>query len=45
LPVSVVLLLMTIGLYKPLEEGSSAVAADPSGVAPDGNSLKGELNA
>lgn len=45
LPVSVVLLLMTIGLYKSLQEDSSAVAMDPSGVAPDGTSLKGELHA
>jgi len=45
LPVSIVLTLMTIGLYKSLQEDSSAVVADPSGVAPDGTSLAGELHA
>ena len=43
LPVSVIMLLMTYGILKSLNEDSSAVPASGATVAPDGTSLKGEL--
>ncbi len=45
LPVSVIMLLMTYGVVKSLNEDSSAVPAPAAGRAPDGTSLSGELHA
>ena len=45
LPVSVIMLLMTWGIVKSLNEDSSAVAAPDVSTAPDGTSLRGELRA
>ena len=45
LPVSVIMLLMTYGIVKSLNEDSSAVPASGAARAPDGTSLKGELHA
>ena len=45
LPVSVIMLLMTYGIVKSLNEDSSAAPAPGSARAPDGTSLKGELHA
>ena len=45
LPVSVIMLLMTYGIVKSLNEDSSAVPASDAARAPDGTSLKGELHA
>jgi choline/glycine/proline betaine transport protein len=45
LPVSVIMLMMTYGIVKSLNEDSSAVAAPEGGLAPDGTSLTGELRA
>lgn len=45
LPVSVIMLAMTWGIVKSLNEDSSAVAAPSAGKAPDGTSLAGELRA
>ena len=45
LPVSVIMLLMTYGVVKSLNEDSSAVPAPSAGTAPDGTSLSGELHA
>ena len=45
LPVSVIMLLMTYGVVKSLNEDSSAVPAPSAGRAPDGTSLSGELHA
>ena len=45
LPVSVIMLLMTYGIVKSLNEDSSAVPAPSTTRAPDGTSLRGELRA
>jgi choline/glycine/proline betaine transport protein len=45
LPVSVIMLLMTYGLIKSLNEDPSAVALPAESEAPDGTSLSGELHA
>jgi choline/glycine/proline betaine transport protein len=45
LPVSVIMLLMTWGIVKSLNEDSSAVAMPSEAEAPDGTSLSGELHA
>ena len=45
LPVSVIMLLMTYGIVKSLNEDSSAVPAPSTTRAPDGTSLSGELRA
>ena len=45
LPVSVIMLLMTYGIVKSLNEDSSAVAPSGDTVAPDGTSLRHELRA
>ena len=46
LPVSVIMLLMTFGIVKSLNEDSSAAPAPPKAArAPDGTSLSGELHA
>ncbi len=45
LPVSVIMLLMTYGIVKSLNEDSSAVPAPGTTRAPDGTSLRGELRA
>ena len=45
LPVSVIMLLMTYGIVKSLNEDSSAVPAPSTTRAPDGTSLRGELHA
>ena len=45
LPVSVIMLLMTYGIVKSLNEDSSAVPASGATVAPDGTSLRHELRA
>ncbi len=45
LPVSVILLLMTYGIIKSLNEDSSAVPASGEAQAPDGTSLSGDLRA
>ena len=45
LPVSVIMLLMTYGVVKSLNEDSSAVPAPAAARAPDGTSLSGELHA
>ena len=45
LPVSVIMLLMTYGIVKSLNEDSSAVPAPSTARAPDGTSLRGELHA
>ncbi|NND49745.1 MAG: BCCT family transporter [Rhizobiales bacterium] len=45
LPVSVILLVMTWGIVKSLNEDSSAVPAPDKKVSPDGTSLSGELHA
>jgi choline/glycine/proline betaine transport protein len=45
LPVSVIMLLMTYGVVKSLNEDSSAVPAPGAAEAPDGTSLTGELRA
>ena len=45
LPVSVIMLLMTWGIVKSLNEDSSAVAPSGEARAPDGTSLSGELHA
>ena len=45
LPVSVIMLLMTYGVVKSLNEDSSAVPAPAAGRASDGTSLSGELHA
>jgi choline/glycine/proline betaine transport protein len=45
LPVSIIMLLMTYGLVKSLNEDPSAVPASGETVAPDGTSLRGELRA
>jgi choline/glycine/proline betaine transport protein len=45
LPVSVIMLLMTWGIVKSLNEDSSAVPAPTTDKAPDGTSLSGELRA
>ena len=45
LPVSVIMLLMTYGVVKSLNEDPSAVPAPSAGRAPDGTSLSGELHA
>ena len=45
LPVSVIMLLMTYGIVKSLNEDSSAVPASGAARTPDGTSLKGELHA
>jgi choline/glycine/proline betaine transport protein len=45
LPVSVIMLLMTYGLIKSLNEDSSAVPSPAESEAPDGTSLSGELHA
>ena len=45
LPVSVIMLLMTYGVVKSLNEDSSAVPAPSAARAPNGTSLSGELHA
>ena len=45
LPVSVIMILMTYGIVKSLNEDSSAVPASGAARAPDGTSLSGELRA
>ncbi len=45
LPVSVIMLLMTYGVVKSLNEDPSAVPAPSAARAPDGTSLRGELHA
>lgn len=45
LPVSVIMLAMTWGIVKSLNEDSSAVASTGAKKAPDGTSLEGELHA
>ncbi len=45
LPVSVIMLLMTYGVVKSLNEDSSAVAKPTAAKAPDGTSLTGDLHA
>ena len=45
LPVSVIMLLMTYGIVKSLNEDSSAAPASGATRAPDGTSLSGELRA
>ena len=45
LPVSIIMLLMTYGIVKSLNEDSSAAPASGATRAPDGTSLKGELHA
>ena len=45
LPVSVIMLLMTYGIVKSLNEDPSAVPAPSTTRAPDGTSLRGELHA
>jgi len=45
LPISVIMLFMTWGIVKSLNEDSSAVPAPSEPEAPDGTSLKGELHA
>jgi choline/glycine/proline betaine transport protein len=45
LPVSVIMLMMTYGIVKSLKEDSSAVQAGDALTAPDGTSLRRELNA
>ena len=45
LPVSVIMLLMTYGVVKSLNEDPSAVPAPSAARAPDGTSLSGELHA
>jgi choline/glycine/proline betaine transport protein len=45
LPVSIIMLLMTWGIVKSLNEDSSAVPAPEATEAPDGTALKGELRA
>jgi choline/glycine/proline betaine transport protein len=45
LPISVIMLFMTWGIVKSLNEDSSAVPAPAEPEAPDGTSLKGELHA
>jgi choline/glycine/proline betaine transport protein len=45
LPVSVIMLMMTYGIVKSLNEDPSAVAAPEEKVAPDGTSLSGDLHA
>ncbi len=45
LPVSVIMLLMSYGVIKSLNEDSSAVPSSGVALAPDGTSLKGELHA
>ena len=45
LPVSVIMLFMTYGIIKSLNEDSSAVPAPATAKAPDGTSLSGELRA
>ena len=45
LPVSVIMILMTYGIVKSLNEDSSAVPASGAARAPDGTSLRGELHA
>ena len=45
MPVSVILLLMTYGIVKSLNEDPSAVPAPEDSKAPDGTSLSGELHA
>ncbi|MDH3641853.1 MAG: BCCT family transporter [Gammaproteobacteria bacterium] len=45
LPVSVIMLMMTYGIVKSLNEDSSAVSASDEAEAPDGTSLSGDLHA
>jgi choline/glycine/proline betaine transport protein len=45
LPISVIMLFMTYGIIKSLNEDSSAVPAPEKREAPDGTSLAGELHA
>ncbi len=45
LPVSIIMLMMSYGVIKSLNEDSSAVPAPDTARAPDGTSLRGELHA